>query len=369
MKITFPHMGNTYIALKAVFEELGVEVIVPPKCNKNTLELGTKYSPELMCVPFKITVGNYIESIQRGADTMFMWGGCDVCRIGYYNMLQKDILKELGYPINIIAVEPFQSMKEIQDFLGKLSGVSHTNSYFKIFGAFVKGIKLLSKVDAFDDLVCQLRPREVNGGEVDQLYESFEKEVKGAKGYAQTVEVIEKYKESLQKIKIDPNRCVLKIGIVGEIYTVVEPFINLELMKKLGNMGVEVHRSVTASEFIKEQIDFIPLIQSDKKTVHRAAKAYLATEIGGHARHTIGNTVLYGEKKFDGVIHLLPFTCMPEIVAQSILPTVEKEKNIPILKLVLDEMTGEVGYMTRVEAFVELLRERKEKMYEMRQLS
>ncbi|WZL74140.1 acyl-CoA dehydratase activase-related protein [Clostridiaceae bacterium 35-E11] len=363
MKITFPHMGNTYIALKTVFEELGVEVIVPPKCNKNTLELGTKYSPELMCVPFKITVGNYIESIKNGADTMFMWGGCDVCRIGYYNMLQKQILKELGYAIDIIAVEPFQSIKEIQNFLHKLKQVSNISSYSKILIAFIRGIKLLNKVDAFDDLVHQIRPREINIGEVDRFYQSFEKEVKAVKGYQQTVQVIEKYEKMLQNVKIDTNKEVLKIGIVGEIYTVVEPFINLELIKRLGNMGVEVHRSVTASAFIKEQIDFIPFIQSDKKTVHHAAKSYLDTEIGGHARHTIGNTALYGEKKFDGVIHLLPFTCMPEIVAQSILPTVEKQKNIPVLKLVLDEMTGEVGYMTRIEAFVELLKQRKEKRY------
>ncbi|MBF8981918.1 CoA protein activase [Lutibacter sp. B2] len=369
MKITFPHMGNLYIALKAIFEELGVGVIPPPKCNKRTLELGTRYSPELMCMPFKITVGNYIESIENGADTLFMWGGCDVCRIGFYNTLQKDILKDLGYDIQMICVEPFESIQQIKNFLKKLKMVSGENNYLKFLTIFIKGIKLLNQVDEFEDLVNKIRPRQIIKGEVDKLYTKFEGEIKNVKGYKETLNIIKQNKEKLKKIEIDNNKDVLKIGIVGEIYTVVEPFINLELIKKLGDMGVEVHRSVTSSEFINEQIDFVPFIHSSKKEVHRAASPYLDTEVGGHARNTIGNTVLYSEKNFDGVIHLLPLTCMPEIVAQSILFTVEKEKNIPILKLVLDEMTGEAGYLTRIEAFVDLLKRRRESIFNEKMLS
>ncbi|QZY54564.1 acyl-CoA dehydratase activase-related protein [Crassaminicella profunda] len=360
MKITFPHMGNIYIALKAVFEELGVEVIPPPKCSKNTLEIGTKYSPELICIPFKITVGNYIESIERGADTLFMWGGCDVCRIGFYNTLQKEILKKLGYNIELICVEPFKNFKEINCFLEKLQRISGTKNYLKIFSSFVKGVKLLNEVDKFDELVHKIRPRELLKGAVDRLYDKFEKEIYLSRGYKETLKIIKRYKEALKDIEIDQKKDILKIGIVGEIYTVVEPFINLDLIKKLGNMGVEVHRSVVSSEFINEQLDFLPFINSEKEEVHRAAKDYLDTEIGGHARHTIGNTVRYAKENYDGVIHLLPFTCMPEIVASSILPTIEKEKDIPILKIVLDEMTGEIGYLTRIEAFVDLIERRKE---------
>jgi len=365
LKITFPHMGNTYIALKVIFEELGVTVIIPPRCNKNTLELGTLYSPELMCIPFKITVGNYLESIENGADTMFMWGGCDVCRIGYYNIIQKDILENLGHDIKMFCVEPMKSAKEIKDFLKKLNFVSGTKNYLKILPTFMKGLKILYEIDEFDDLVLKKRPREINRGEVDSLYAEFKNKINRVNGYKKTQEIIKEYSKKLLEIKVDNKSEVLKVGIVGEIYTVVEPFINQYLIEKLGNMGVEVHRSVTSSEFVKEQLDFIPFMKSDKNDVHRAARPYLDTEIGGHARHTVGNTVLYSERNYDGVIHLLPFTCMPEIVAQSILPTVEKDKNIPILKLVLDEMTGETGYLTRIEAFIDLLISRREsKLYE-----
>lgn len=365
MKITFPHMGNTYIALKVIFEELGVQVVIPPSCNKNTLEIGTLYSPELMCIPFKITVGNYLESIEKGADTMFMWGGCDVCRIGYYNTLQKDILENLGHGIKMFCLEPMQSIKDIKNSLEKLNFASERKNYIRVLPIFIRGLRTLYEIDEFDDLVIKIRPREINKGEVDKLYSSFKEDVNNANGYKDTIEIIRRYKEKLLKIEIDNNKEVLRVGIVGEIYTVVEPFINQYLIERLGNMGVEVHRSVTSSEFIKEQLDFIPFLKSHKEEVHRAASPYLNTEIGGHARHTVGNTVLYSEKNYDGVIHLLPFTCMPEIVAGSILAIVEKEKDIPILKLVLDEMTGESGYLTRIEAFIDLLLNRREsKLYE-----
>jgi predicted nucleotide-binding protein (sugar kinase/HSP70/actin superfamily) len=51
---------------------------------------------------------------------------------------------------------------------------------------------------------------------------------------------------------------------------------------------------------------------------------------------------------------------MPEIVSKSILPTISKDKNFPILTLIVDEMTGEAGYITRLEAFLDLLERRKD---------
>jgi predicted nucleotide-binding protein (sugar kinase/HSP70/actin superfamily) len=63
----------------------------------------------------------------------------------------------------------------------------------------------------------------------------------------------------------------------------------------------------------------------------------------------------------DGIVHILPFTCMPEIVAQSILPSVGKDYQLPILTVVVDEHTGIAGIRTRLEAFVDLLASRRMK--------
>ena len=51
-----------------------------------------------------------------------------------------------------------------------------------------------------------------------------------------------------------------------------------------------------------------------------------------------------------------------EIVAQNILPKVSKQEDIPILELVLDEQTGKAGNITRIEAFIDLVKRKKLKV-------
>ena len=83
--------------------------------------------------------------------------------------------------------------------------------------------------------------------------------------------------------------------------------------------------------------------------------------IGGECIETIGDTVYAAKHGVDGVIHISPFSCMPEIVAQNILPKLSKNENIPVLSLILDEQTGRAGYITRIEAFVDLVKRKKMK--------
>jgi predicted nucleotide-binding protein (sugar kinase/HSP70/actin superfamily) len=71
--------------------------------------------------------------------------------------------------------------------------------------------------------------------------------------------------------------------------------------------------------------------------------------------------VLYARHGYDGVIQLAPFSCIPEIVAMSILPKVSQELDIPVTTFFLDEQTSKAGVETRLEAFIDLLQMRREK--------
>jgi predicted nucleotide-binding protein (sugar kinase/HSP70/actin superfamily) len=82
---------------------------------------------------------------------------------------------------------------------------------------------------------------------------------------------------------------------------------------------------------------------------------------GGHGRESVGNAILFAKRGFDGIIQLSPFTCIPEIVAKSILPKVCREHGMSFLSITLDEQTGKEGIRTRLEAFVDLLSARKKK--------
>ena len=84
MKITAAHLGNAYLAAKALFDGLGIDYIMPPLSNKIALEIGSLHSPEEICLPFKIMIGNYIQAIEKGADTVILPGSCGPCRFGEY---------------------------------------------------------------------------------------------------------------------------------------------------------------------------------------------------------------------------------------------------------------------------------------------
>jgi len=123
MIVTFPHMGKVYIPAKGLFDDLGVPVSVPNPISKKTLEIGTKVSPEMACLPLKINMGNYIQSLDSGADTIILTGSCGPCRFGYYGIIEKEILQDLGYKVDVVILDApgkdpgifFQRIKKSQE--------------------------------------------------------------------------------------------------------------------------------------------------------------------------------------------------------------------------------------------------------------
>jgi len=358
MKITFPHMGNFYISLKCLFENLGWEVIVPPLPNKRTVELGVRYAPELACLPLKINIGNFLEAIELGADTIVMAGGNGPCRFGYYGEVQKEILQDLGQKVDFIILEPSQGdWLELSRKINYLiSKVSWKQRFFALQLAWEK----MKKLDELEKQLLVQRAYEIIPGQAEKIYRQGLKLIEEAWDLIILSKHWQIIKEQMEKghwrTALDP----LKVGIVGEIYTVLEPMVNLQLEKLLGERGVEVDRSIYLSHWIKSNLILKNLGLSLDKAIIQAARPYLSHFVGGHGQESVGETVLYARHGFDGVIHLSPFTCMPEIVAQSILSKVSQEMDIPVLSLSLDEHAGEAGLITRVEAFLELLARRRE---------
>ena len=55
----------------------------------------------------------------------------------------------------------------------------------------------------------------------------------------------------------------------------------------------------------------------------------------------------------------MPFACLPELVTQSMIPKTSGDLDIPILTLAIDEQTGVANILTRLEAFIELVKNNK----------
>jgi Uncharacterized protein conserved in bacteria len=351
-------MGGACVAVKAFLEDLGADVVAPPFCSSKTLEIGTKYSPETACLPLKVNIGNYIQSIEMGADTVIITGSCGPCRFGYYGIVEEEILKSLGYDVDVIVFDP--PGEDIREFARRAGRVANGKPLPAAVKALYKGYLVSRGLDEMDRMAFYLRPREKNKGTVKRIYNEYLIKVNKTNGTDNALKLINETRNKLKNVEINQDSRPLRIGIIGEIYTVIEPFVNLYIEEKLGNLGVEVDRSMTVSGWVKSNIFSKLAGLNSEKLVEKAAEPYLKTMVGGHAQQCIGNAVLYARRGFDGLIQLLPFSCMPEIVASSILPGLSKKENIPCMTLVLDELTGESGYMTRLEAFVDMLEIKRE---------
>lgn len=362
MKITFPHLGNTYIIVKSILDDLDAEYVIPPFNNKRALELGTRYTPEMVCLPLKINIGNYIQAYEMGADTIIMAGGCGPCRFGYYSQLQQEIMKDAGYDMEIITLEVLSgSNGGIRELVKKIrSIVPGKASLLKLPTIFSRALSLAKRIDELEMLTFMIRAREQEHGEVDRIYRQFRENALKISGSKKLALLLKETQDKLGDVKQDINANPLRVGIVGEIYTGIEHSASFAIQERLGSMGVEVERKVTVSNWIIEHMIKKGLHLPRDLKYKEAAKPWLGAMIGGHAQETVGHTALYAQQGYDGVIQIFPFSCMPEIVAESLLPIVERELGIPVLTLIIDEMTGEAGYMTRVEAFIDMLEKRRE---------
>lgn len=359
MKVTFPHMGSISIALEGLLTDLGLEVVVPPPITKKTINLGVLHAPEFACFPLKISLGNFIEGLEAGADTVVMVGGTGPCRLGYCAQVQKEILRDLGYEFEMIVLEPPQGkVTDLTDELQKLCGSAGWAQMLRAVHTVWCKVKALDKLHARS---LQVRARELEPHAATKAYQEGLALLRQAKSPSAVRKQLQKGLALLNAVPQDRQKTVLRLGLVGEIYMLLEPFANLEVERVLGEMGVEVERSLYLSDWIREHLFLSSLRLKGGLATKKAAAPYLNNMVGGHGWESIGNTVRYAQRGYDGVIHILPFTCTPEIVAQSILPAVSQEQGIPVLSLSLDEQSGEAGIRTRLEAFLDLLQQRRKR--------
>jgi len=71
MKVSFFHLGAAYAYIEPYLRSLRLDVVVPPFSSRRTLDLGTRFCPEMICVPCKLIFGNYVEALEAGADNLF----------------------------------------------------------------------------------------------------------------------------------------------------------------------------------------------------------------------------------------------------------------------------------------------------------
>lgn len=356
MRLTVPHMGMLSIAYTRILRENGVDMLPPPKATVKTLNLGVKYSPEFACLPFKINLGNMIEALEAGADAILMPGGYGPCRFGYYGIIQEQILRELGYSFKMSTTDNPDRLSDMIDTIRDISDIKNKFDGYRVFFLILMRMAALDRAEA---LYHYYKPREINTGESDTALTQAVMMIDMADSYAKLFVETGKVKKLFRDIRINRKFRPMKVGVLGEIFVTIDPFANLALEKKLGEMRVEVVRGVWLSDWLNDRFRFKPFRRNQTRLSTKNARGHLDYPSGGESIETVGKTLMFHKKGIDGVLHIMPFTCMPELVASTVIHRISKDRNYPVLSMTFDEHVSEANMHTRLEAFVDLLERRK----------
>lgn len=359
----FPNLGNLGAALATVFSGELVSAVGPLPVTRKTAELGEELAPEFICYPFAVTLGQMRQCLEAGANTLVMVGGKGRCRLGWYAEMQEILLKRAGYKFEMVVIDsPFPIRKNYSSFMRAVHRFYDPRLGRKAISCALLAFYKALLTERAEALFYRLQARESRRGGAYSLFCHFLRRIKEAASFGSVKSCFRDFLKSRNSLSLDENARPLKVRLIGEIYAVFEEYVNRELARTLGSLPdirIEVQREITVMNWLRYNILKSPALVMRHRRISAAAKPYLAESVGGHGLESVGLAALAPHEGIDGVIHLWPFTCMPEIVAQSILTRVAQELGLPLLTLIVNEQTGQAGMKTRIESFAHILDERR----------
>lgn len=349
-KVAFPYVGDYYVPAKYFVEKaLNSEVVLPPRISKKTVEIGFKNSPNFVCTPFKYTMGTLIEAYEKGANTFIQLGGG--CRYGYYGEVQEKILKDLGFDcklINLINNEKITIFKIYKKLKNEFKDIS----FFKFLYHGLITYKMIIYMDIIDGYIRENIAFEMEKGSFENLKEIMLLDFSKVKGFKDLKRKFKYYKEKFRNLKVRIPKEFYKIGIIGELYTIMEPSANYYLEKELAKNNIRIKRFTNATYLLFEKRKFV------KKYIKLINVKY---NMGADATDNIIRTKYLCEEDYDGIIHIKSAFCTPEITVMPLISKVADSYNVPVLFFSFDANTIETGMNTRLEAFYDMLEMRKRK--------
>ena len=308
---------NNYPFYYGFFNSLGLEVVLSDKTTTKTINDGTKYVVSDTCLPIKVYVGHVINLLDKGCEVIFI----PSLQSTDYKINNCSKIRGLPEIIRNVINRPFTM---IEPTLDKTEGVGLNN--FCIETARLLGVK----------------DRKVIKKAVDkgwEIYNSFMKMTQSGVDYSEALENAIKGKFARKTVDIVKP---LSVAIMAHGYNLYDERISLNLIKKLEKMDVKVYASVSKEKSL-EALKQLGEVQ------------YWANELEltGIAAYYLLN------KKVDGIIALSAFGCGPDSLMVDEISYHCKEHGMPLIHLTIDEHTGEAGFITRIEAFIDMLLRRK----------
>jgi predicted nucleotide-binding protein (sugar kinase/HSP70/actin superfamily) len=323
-----------------LFSELNLEPVISDSTSRDLLNKGVKKSLSEICVPIKVMIGHVLNLDQKDVDYIFM---------PRFRSLKKDVVlcpKFLGLPDMIRHSLPGLKTEVIADQIdSKSDDIAQFSNHQKLAETFsITKREMKSALKKATDFWQRYRDLLFKGYLIDDFAGIEELEI--------LEKVITKFENDPkppqsrdQNLEAPVNEEVVDIAVIGYVYNIFDQYINMDIINKLKEMGVRVHSfSMVAEETIEKELSNLrkPMFWEFTNKLYGAAEHYLKND------------------GIDGVIHLTAFGCGPDSMLGQILEVDAKEYEKTFMTLRIDEQTGESHIITRIEAFIDLMRLKKE---------
>jgi predicted nucleotide-binding protein (sugar kinase/HSP70/actin superfamily) len=278
------------------FKELNCDIITSEETNKKILNDGINFSIDECCLPAKIFMGHVYSLI----------GKCNyilIPRIVSYGK-KNDVCVKFNALYDIVK-NTFENANILDYNINVLDGENEKKGFIKMGRALGK---------------------------------SYMKSLIAYKKAKRAQIINEKQKTDLQA-KALKSFDEVKILIVSHPYNTYDKLIGYPIsqyIKKLG--GIPIYADAT-----------------DRKESLVKSKEISESLYWIYNKELIGSIKLL-EDKIDGIILLTAFPCGPDSLVNELI--IRKSKKIPTINIILDELQGEAGLQTRIESFMDIIKER-----------
>ena len=349
LAISFPHMGDYSIVFVQLLRHLfpQARVFPGPPITQRTVELGSRHSPDFVCSPFKYNLGNYIEVLEQGANVLLQTG--TGCRYGYYGELQEQILRDLGYDFRFVCLSRQRATPEAA--CAQMRDLGCTVPASGMLYALAMAAESIRIMDRYEFFMRENMGFETVPGSFDGVRRQLLRQIESADSLGEGQKAGADCRRAAARLTTDRPEHPLRVGLVGDLYTMMEPFSNFYVERQLAKDGISVSRVMN--------LWFLLLGKNHRRALKNCG-CYLRHTVGANGVDSVSQSLAYAKKAYDGIIHMKSFGCIPELNATPALMNLSRDWNIPILHLSFDSHTSETGIQTRLEAFSDMVRMKKE---------
>ena len=132
-----------------------------------------------------------------------------------------------------------------------------------------------------------------------------------------------------------------QLALIGHPYIINDRLMSMDVLGKLERLGV----SVVTSEMVTVK-------QADKAACSLKKKLFWT-----YGQHMVGAAMAFmqASRPVDGLIFLTSFACGQDALVGELIKQQAERYLIPAMVVTIDEHTAEAGFVTRLEAFTDML--------------